>query len=142
MTDSSPLPSWMLGSELPQPEDELALRRTFDGYRAVLRQMTPEQLVAQADSIAAMLQTQSTEALIRALSPRSSESTPGLDSPVQRATPSRSTPAPSARGRAAQGSPPSPQPTSLDLLFGSRGRRLASKLVAANARSINGRRMR
>jgi hypothetical protein len=139
---SSPLPSWMLGSELPQPEDEAGLRRTFDGYRAVLRAMSPEQLVTQANLIAGMLQTQSNEALILALSRPSSGSTPDLDLPVQRTTPSRSTPAPSPRGRAAQGSPASPPPSPLDLLFGSRGRRLANKLVAANARSINGRRMK
>lgn len=138
---SSRLPAWMTGSELPQPEDEAAIRRTFAGYAAALKTMTIPELMERADRQAALLQQQS-QATLEELSQRPPGSQSTLDQPVLRTTPSRSTPAPSPRGRAAQASPPSPQPTPLDLLFGSRGRRLAAKLVAANARSINGRRVR
>lgn len=142
MTDSSSLPPWMTGSELPQPDDEAGIKRTFDGYRAALKTMTIPELMELADRQAALLQAQQNDMMRRSLSPSPLDSTSNLDSPVLRTTPSRSMPAPSPRGRAAQASPPSPPPTSLDLLFGSRGRRLAAKLVAANARSIAGRRVR
>lgn len=139
---SSPLPSWMSG-ELPQPDDAAGIQRTFAGYREALRRMTPEQLMAQADRLAAMMQEQSRDALLAAISQPSSASTSTLDQPVLRTTPSPSRPAPSPRGRDALRSPSqSPPPSPFRLPSSPGGRRLAAKLVAANARSINGIRRR
>lgn len=138
MASQSP-PTWTLG-ELPQPDGIEGIRRTFAGYKQALATMTIEQLVEQANLNAIALQAQMDATRERSL--RQPDSTSTLNQPVLRTTPTRSTPVPSPRGQAALRSPQSPPPSSLDLLFGSRGRRLAAKLVASQARSISGRRTR
>lgn len=138
---SSPLPP-LEPDGLPQPDTPIALARTFRGYRMALRWMTVPELVAEADRLGSLLQQQAQEALTRSVLPLPPGSSSTIDQIVPRTTPSRSTPGPSPRGQAAQRSPTSPPPSPTDLLFGSRGRRLAAKLVAANAATIAHRRAR
>lgn len=127
--------------ELQPPDDEEEIRRTFEGYRSVLATMTTEQLMGQLTTINAELESQNRTVLARAVSRDLSEYISILDQPVLRLRPTdQRSPEPRDRGR-----PPSPsrQPSPVDLLFGSsRGKRLAAKLVGANARSINGNRRR
>lgn len=124
-------------TELQPPDSQEDIKRTFQGYQMALATMTTEQLTGELARINALLETQSRTTLIDTVSAPLSDYISRLDQPVLRL---RSTPPPSPqpRDRGAPPSPRSPQPSPLDLLFGSRGRRLAAKLVAANARSING----
>lgn len=138
--DSSRIPP--LGRDgLPQPDNLLAIRRTFEGYRMALRQMSTTELIAEVDRLGALLQQQADER-IQSLLLRSPGSTSSLDLPVLRTMPRRSTPEPSPRGRAAQASPASPPPDPLTRLSSPRARQLAAKLLGANARSFAHRRVR
>lgn len=137
---SSPLPPWMTG-ELPQPGDAAAVHRTFAGYREALRRMTMAELVAEVSRLGTLLQQQAQERLETTIQNASSESSSSIDRLVPRTTPLPSTAGQSHRGRDALASP-SPRPDPWARLSSPRGRALAAKLVAANARSVAGRRIR
>jgi len=141
VTDSS-LPGSL--KELQPPDNWLEIERTFEGYRAVLQGMKPAELMEQLTKINAAIETENRMFLQQAISPPLSEFTSTLDQPVLRSrSTARPSPLPRDRGAAASRPEPSQRQSPLDLLFGStRGRRLAGKLVAANARSINGSRRR
>lgn len=126
---------------LPQPDTRIAIDRTFQGFRMALARMSIDELIQMASTQAAALQAQADERL-RSLLLTQPGSSSNLDQLVQRTTPTRSTPEPSPRGRAAQASPPSPPPDPLSRLSSPRGRALAAKLLAANARSVAHRRVR
>lgn len=125
-----------------QPPDELeAIIRTFEGYRMTLQGMTPPQLLDHLTRINAQLEIEARSRLTQTIQAPLSDYISNLDQSVVRLRPTvPRSPSPRDRGAAHSQTPASPQPSPLDLLFGSRGRRLAGKLVAANARSINGRR--
>jgi len=132
---SSSQASWM--PELQPPDNPDDIKRTFRGYQMALERMTQKELLAEAARLSAMIETEQRQLLSKMVSAPLSDYISRLDQPVLRST---STPRPSPRPRD-RGVVPSPrfqQPSPLDLLFGSRGRRLAAKLVAANARSISG----
>ena len=137
--DSSQLPR----SELQPPDEPESILRTFDGYRAALAQMTIPQQLEQLTRINAALEIESHSRLTQTILDPLSEFMSSLDQivPRSRAAGIRS-PSPRDRGAAASRPTSSLPQSPLDLLFGSRGRRLAGKLVAAQARSINGNRRR
>lgn len=135
---ATPLPPWMTG-ELPQPEDEAGIGRTFAGYREALRRMSIPELIAETTRLSSLLEQQARDRLEQMV--RSSESSSSIDRIVPRTTPLPSTAERSPRGQAALASP-SPRPDPLTRLSSPRGRALAAKLLAANARSVAGRRIR
>lgn len=134
MTDSSPHRSWRPRSELPTPQDDPALIRTFQGYRAALARMTPEQLLSHATDLSARLEAQSRSTLAALISPGPSGSS-SIDDLVIRSP--RTDPLSQHRDRGARPSPASPSlPSAVDLLAASKklAPRIAAKLVQAEAR--------
>lgn len=125
-------------TELQPPDDEAAIARSFEGYRLTLETMTRPELLAELTRINAALEAESRSKVIQTAMQPLTDFISNLDAPVLRLRPTARPSSPRDRG-AAHSRPSSPQPSPLDLLFGSRGRGLAAKLVAANARSINGR---
>lgn len=111
---------------------EADLRQSFEGYRRALSKLSTRELMElAATQSAAIQQTQ-----LSALSQLLTSSTPDLDQPVQRSTSGVSPSGGREVDRGQRPSPPSRQPSSLELLA-SRSRmgpRLAAKLVAADAR--------
>lgn len=134
MASSSPRTLTSL-PELQPPDNETEIRRSFEGFRLALAQMTPEQLMGQLTTINAALEAEARTRLAATVSEPLSAYIEKLDRVVLRSTPSE-IPSPSPRDR---GDPrfPSRQPSPLDLLASSArlGPRLAAKLVVASARS-------
>jgi hypothetical protein len=121
--------------ELQPPDDETEIRRSFEGYRLAIQGESIPALIERLSRINVELEAQAQALLRTTISAPLDSYISSLDILVPRTTPTRSTP-PSPRGQSALRSPSQP-PTAADLLFGgSRGRRLAAKLVGANARSI------
>jgi hypothetical protein len=126
-------------TELQPPDDQWQIERSFEGYRQALATMTVAQLMTEATRLSALIETENRAALTSLISRPLQDYASSLDLIVPRSRPMAPQPSPSARGRAAF-QPSSPQPSPVDLLFGSRGRRLASKLVVASSRSAANRR--
>lgn len=116
---------------------EAAIEGAFEHYRTALRTMDRTALLAHLTEINAQLESQRRETLSSALDPSAvlSGLPSSIDLPVLRSI--ERDPPSSPRGREAQASPRSPQPSPLDLLARSSriGPRLAAKLVAASARA-------
>lgn len=125
-------------SELPQPDNALAIDQTFQAYEAALAEMARTggipALMEHLTSINAQLEAQR-QARMASLLSRPPATSSSIDDPVVRSTTRDSRDRrPPDRGRPPS---PSPQPTALDRLAASRGlgRRVVAKLVAAQART-------
>ena len=113
------------------PDD---LRRSYAGYRRALGTLTTSQLLELANRQAALIQQHQDSMLSRLLQRPSS--TPDLDAPVVRSTPTETPSSARAEDRGRQASP-SPMPSGLELLArrgGRMGPRLGAKLLIADAR--------
>ncbi len=107
--------------ELPDPQSDPGLIRTFAGYRAALVRLTPDQLLRHSTDLAARIELENRQILGSLLSGPLSGSTSSLDQPVIR-SPRTGLPTSAYPDRGQAHSRPSlpPPPSAVDLLAASR----------------------
>jgi hypothetical protein len=131
--------------ELPDPQADPNLIRTFAGYRAALATMDTAQLMAHSADLAAKIEAGTNQTLAAALWQQLSESRSSLDQPVVR-SPRTALPTSGSPDRGQARSRPSPPPMSsaVDLLAASRrlAPRIAARLVLSEARRARAERIR
>lgn len=135
-------PARFPSGQLPQPDNELAIERTFRGYQQALELMARKggipALLEHLTMINAAIESDRRARMERLLS-RPPSASSSIDDPVIRSTPPESLAAQADRARRSQGSPTSPTPAELaplDRWAAQRnlGRSLASRLAAADMR--------
>lgn len=119
--------------QLPQPDNDQAIERTFRGYALALARMKVPELLEHLTTINAAIETQQRARMASLLSQGRSASS-SIDDPVVRSTPP-ATSSPSGRDRPSPRQSQNPAPESpLDRWARSKslGRSLAARLAAAD----------